>query len=59
MAEELGYPKLKQTDLDKFYIPQGHADDIEFQRKAAEHLIRVLENTERFLVEPRQGSGEE
>ncbi|WP_031569336.1 DUF6680 family protein [Rheinheimera texasensis] len=53
MAEELNYSQLKQTDLDKFYVPQGHVDELEFQRKAAEHWVRVLENTERFLVEPR------
>ena len=53
MAEELDYPKLKQTDLDKFYVPQSHVDEMEFQRKASEQWVRVLENTERFLVEPR------
>ncbi|MHB8474257.1 MAG: DUF6680 family protein [Gammaproteobacteria bacterium] len=58
MAEELHYPELKQTDLDKFYVPQGHVDEMEFQRRGAEHWVRVLENTERFLVEPRNGPPE-
>lgn len=53
MASDLRYLNLKQTDLDKFYIPQGHVDDAEFQRKVATQWSRVLENTERFLVVPK------
>lgn len=53
MSAELRYPKLSQTDLDKFYVPQGHVDDLEFQRKVAQQWSRVLENTERFVVVPK------
>ena len=53
MSSELHYPKLSQTDLDKFYIPQGHVDDLEFQRKVSQQWSRVLENTERFVVKQR------
>ena len=53
MAADLHYSNLKQTDLDKFYIPQGHVDDADFQRKVGQQWSRVLENTERFLVEPK------
>jgi hypothetical protein len=53
MSRELRYNKLRQTDLDKFYIPQAHVDDLEFQRKIGHQWSRVLENTERFLVVPR------
>jgi hypothetical protein len=53
MAEELHYSRLSQLDLDKFYIPQGHVDDAEFQQKVSQQWSRVLENTERFLVEPK------
>jgi len=53
MASELGY-SIQQTDLDKFYLPQGHADDAQFQRNVAQQWARVLENTERLLLEPRQ-----
>lgn len=52
MSQELHYSKLSQIDLDKFYIPQGHADEFENQQRAQKQLMRVLENTERFLVEP-------
>ena len=50
MADDLRYPHISQTDLDKFYIPKGHADDLEFQRKMSQQWLRVLENTERFVL---------
>ncbi|MED7669935.1 hypothetical protein GXB78_22245 [Pseudomonas moraviensis subsp. stanleyae] len=48
MAKELKYSNISQTDIDKFYIPQGHADDIEFQRKISQQWSRVLENQSIF-----------
>ncbi len=56
MAEELGMSKLSATELDKFYTPQGHVDNYEFQQKIGQEWLRVLENTERFLVEKRDNS---
>jgi len=53
MSRELGYKGLSQVDLDKFYLPQGHFDDEQFQRKMAVQWSRVLENMERFVVVPR------
>lgn len=53
MSQDLGYDGLSQVDLDKFYIPQGHVDEVEFQRKMGSLWQRVLENTERFVVVPR------
>jgi len=53
MAGDLGYPTLKQTDIDKFYVPQGHVDEYEFQREVGTEWLRVLKNTERFLVEKK------
>ena len=53
MSKDLHYPKLSQIDLDKFYVPQGHVDDLEFQQRVSENWLRVLENTEKFLIEPR------
>lgn len=53
MAAELGYRDLAQVDLDKFYVPQGHVDDAEFQRKVGQQWARVLENTEHFVVQAR------
>lgn len=50
MAKALGYPSLTQVDIDKFYVPQGHFDDIVQQQTVNGHLLRVLQNTERFVV---------
>jgi hypothetical protein len=52
MANDLGYASVKQTDLDKFYLPQGHVDEWEFQKRMADQWMRVLQNTERFIFEP-------
>jgi hypothetical protein len=54
MSKELKYTKFSQTDIDKFYIPQGHADELEFQKKIALQWSRVLENTEHLNVVIRQ-----
>ncbi len=54
MAKELEFKTLSQVDLDKFYVPQGHVDDADFQKKVAQQWARVLENTEHFVVEARQ-----
>ena len=54
MSANLHYSRLSQIDLDKFYIPQGHLDDVEFQQKVARQWSRVLENTEHFLVAPKE-----
>ncbi len=53
MSSDLNYPNLSQTDLDKFYVPQGHVDDHEFRRKSAEQWLRVLEKTDHILVSSR------
>ncbi|MBU2538093.1 MAG: hypothetical protein KKH22_06615 [Proteobacteria bacterium] len=50
IANDLDYPTVKQTDLDKFYIPQGHIDQFELQGKIQKELLRVLENTSKFVV---------
>ena len=55
MAEDLHYKGLSQVDLDKFYIPQGHVDDVEHQRKIGKELLRVLESSERLATVPRVG----
>lgn len=53
ISKDLGYPDLSQVDLDKFYIPQGHVNEAEFQQTMGALWKRVLENTERFVVMPR------
>jgi hypothetical protein len=44
MAAKLGY-EIKQTDLDKFYIPQGHFDEALAQQEIQRELLRVLKAT--------------
>ena len=56
MAEDLHYKGLSQVDLDKFYLPQGHVDDADFQRKVGKELLRVLENSDRLATIPRASS---
>lgn len=52
MAKVLGYKKLQQTDIDKFYSPQVHQNQLEFQAQIQSELLRVLKNTNNFNVEP-------
>jgi hypothetical protein len=41
MAKDLGYD-IKTTDLDKFYLPQGHFDETTLNREMQTELLRVL-----------------
>jgi len=52
MSKDLHYPKLTQIDLDKFYVPKGHVDELKMKLQTEIHLLRVLKNTESFLVDP-------
>lgn len=45
MANDTGYKSLKQTTLDKFYIPQAHVDSMELQNDTQKELLRVLKNS--------------
>ncbi|MBI5076339.1 MAG: hypothetical protein HZB62_14395 [Nitrospirae bacterium] len=53
IAEDLGYKNLQQTDIDKFYIPQGHVDQAEMQGKIQTEFLRVLQNTAAFEVKKK------
>ncbi|MCX5830494.1 MAG: hypothetical protein NT140_01130 [Deltaproteobacteria bacterium] len=55
IAEDLHYPSLQQTDLDKFYVPQGHVDQYELQGKIQKEFLRVLENTSSLVVTKKEG----
>jgi hypothetical protein len=50
MARSLGYKKLEQTDIDKFYSPQAHVDQIQMNSQIQSELLRVLQNTAHFVV---------
>lgn len=53
MARVLGYRRLEQTDIDKFYAPKVHGDQLAMNYKCQAEFLRVLENTNRLNVEPR------
>ena len=42
MAQTLGYKKLKQTEIDRFYEPQGIIDDKKNERIALEESIKIM-----------------
>jgi hypothetical protein len=54
IAETLGFHKLHQTDIDKFYIPQAHADQANLNASCQLEWLRVLKNTERLVVVPKE-----
>lgn len=58
MAVVLGFRRLKQTDIDKFYSPQSHIDQMVAGTKLQAELLRVLEGTSRFLVAPKVDNSE-
>ena len=54
MAKALGYKSLTETDIDKFYIPQGQADLKNRQAEAQNEFLRVLKASHSFS---RSGDG--
>lgn len=50
MARALGFQRLQQTDIDKYYSPKVHTDLLAAQTEVQTEWLRVLKNTERFLV---------
>jgi hypothetical protein len=52
MARSLGYRRLEQTDIDKFYSPQVHGDQMQMNYQCQAEWLRVLQNTARFEVAP-------
>ena len=53
MAKVLGYKKIQQIDIDKFYVPEAHGAIADYSYKIQTELLRVLQNTSHFLVEPK------
>jgi hypothetical protein len=47
IANCLGY-NLKQTEIDKFYIPAAHGWSISSQAEIQTELLRVLKNSESY-----------
>jgi hypothetical protein len=54
MSQALGYKNLQQTDIDKFYEPRVYGIRAAQNDKLQEELLRVLENTGSFAVNPKE-----
>ena len=50
IARSLKYKNLRQTDIDIFYAPQGQMDQLKMSLDIQGELLRVLQNTQSFLV---------
>jgi predicted membrane protein len=55
ISQELGYKKIKQTEIEKFYTPQAHTSQSEMVAKIQAELLRVLENTASLGVTKKEG----
>jgi uncharacterized protein DUF6680 len=54
MAAVLGYRRLRQTDIDRFYIPQTIADQSQLQTEIGTEFLRVLKDTKSLHIEPKK-----
>lgn len=54
MGQALGYKKLKQTEIEKFYTPVAHGTQAELNEKTQRELLRVLENSVSFGVTKKE-----
>lgn len=48
IATHLGYRSLRQTEIDRYYIPQSHGNDAERQREVSDELLRLLKASEHY-----------
>lgn len=53
MARDLGYQSLQQTDIDKFYSPQAHQNQIAASNEIQTELLRVLKSTQNIAIVPK------
>jgi hypothetical protein len=53
MARALGYKRLEQTDIDKFYSPQAHADQQHLNWQCQTEWLRVLQSTNKLNVDAK------
>jgi hypothetical protein len=53
MARELGYRKLEQTDIDKFYAPQAHFDQALMNHQIQTEFLRVLKSSGKIDFEAK------
>lgn len=56
MAKVLKYSDLSQTDISRFYSPIAHGNQAQLSISTQLELLRVLQNTARIPVDPRETS---
>jgi hypothetical protein len=53
MARDHGFARLQQKEIDKFYIPQAHADDANLNAAVRLESLRALQGSARSVVDPK------
>ena len=56
IAISLGYENLKQTDIDKFYLPIVHYDDLLRNHAIQHELLSYLSKSNRFYDRLEEGA---
>jgi hypothetical protein len=54
IAIALGYRRLKQTDIDRYYAPQVLTDQATMQGDMQKELLRVLRDTKSLRIDPKK-----
>lgn len=54
MAKALGYRRLQQTDIDRFYAPQAHGTQAALTQEMQIELLRVLKATQTLRIEEKK-----
>ena len=57
MAKHLGYPDMRQTDIDRFYSPMQFGNAWAAQAELQTELLRVLKNTAALTTRRKKRSG--
>jgi hypothetical protein len=54
MASVLGYRRLKQTDIEKFYTPLAHGNQALLNEELQQEFLRVLKQTDSLVVKKKE-----
>ncbi|HEY2581637.1 MAG TPA: DUF6680 family protein [Mucilaginibacter sp.] len=55
IASHLGYSNLTQTQIDKYYTPQLHGDEVAMNGEIRAELLRVLKASENYGMPRKDG----
>ena len=54
IAIALGYRRLKQTDIDRYYAPQVLSDQATMQGDIQKEFLQVLRDTKSLPIDPKK-----